>query len=173
MSKPVYLMLLPVLVVSLQLSAARAVEAYDCSGDKVIFGLYETATLEDIQQLKVSTLIDTGATTTSLDARNIKIYINRKGRRWVYYDFYHKPSGKTVSMHQPVSRIARVITHSGSPKERAVVQNNISIGSISHFLETSLVSRGNFPQQLLIGRNYLKKAGLVDSARSYLQSRKQ
>ncbi|MET4694941.1 ATP-dependent zinc protease [Endozoicomonas lisbonensis] len=173
MSKLIHLMLLPVLVVSLQLSAARAAEACDCPGDKVIFGLYETATLEDIQQLKVSTLIDTGATTTSLDARNIKMYVNRKGRRWVYYDFYHKPSGKTVSMHQPVSRVARVITHSGSPKERAVVRNTISIGSTRHLLETSLINRGNFPQQLLIGRNYLKKSGLVDSARSYLQSRKQ
>ena len=155
-----------------QWSASRALAASDCNG-MVVFGTYETAILENIQALPVSTLIDTGATTTALDARNIKMYINRQGNRWVYYDFHHKPTGKTVSMHQPVSRVARIITHSGSPKERAVVRNTISIGPTNRYLEVSLINRSNFPQQLLLGRNYLSRTALVDSGKNYLQSRKQ
>ena len=138
-----------------------------------VLGVYETATLDNIQRLKVAALIDSGATTTALDARNIKIYMNRRGKRWVYYDFRHKPSGRTVSMHQPVSRIARVITHSGSPTERAVVQNTVSIGKTRRFLEMTLINRSSFPQQLLIGRNYLTNTALVDSGQSYLQSKEQ
>ena len=138
-----------------------------------VFGIYETATLENIQNLKVIALVDSGATTTALDARNIKMHIDRQGHRWVYYDFRHKTTGKIVSMHQSVTRVARVITHSGKPKERAVVMNEVSIGSVSKFIEMSLINRSNFPQQLLIGRNYLIKTAMVDSGRSFLQSRKQ
>ena len=154
------------------LSMNRAFAACDCSNAMVIFGKYEIASLDNIQQLKVKTLIDSGATTTALDARSIKMYVNRKGRRWVYYDFYHKPTGKTVSMHQRVSRVARVITHSGKPSERAVVKNAVSIGSTKHFVEMSLINRSNFPQQLLIGRNYLAGTALIDSGKSFLQGRK-
>ena len=154
-------------------SESRVLAACNCADGMVILGTYETAKLENIQSLPVSTLIDTGATTTALDARNIKMYVNRKGKRWVYYDFHHKPTGKTVSMHQPVSRVARIITHSGSPKERAVVRNTISIGQTNRYIEVSLINRSNFPQQLLIGRNFLNRTALVDSGKNYLQSRKQ
>ena len=148
----------------------RAMASCSCPDKMVVFGTYEIATLVNIKKIKVAALIDSGATTTALDARNIKMYVNRKGQRWVYYDFYHKPTGETVSMHQPVSRIARVITHSGKPSERAVVKNTVSIGPTSRHLEVSLINRSNFPQQLLIGANYLKKTALIDSGRSYLQS---
>lgn len=155
-----------------QFISARAMANCNCPKGMVVFGTYEAATLENIKQLKVAALIDSGATTTALDARNIKMYVNRQGRRWVYYDFHHKPTGKTVSMHQPVSRVARVITHSGKPKERAVIMNTVSIGPTNKFLEMSLINRSNFPQQLLIGRNYLNGTALIDSGESFLHGGK-
>ncbi|MGI9277742.1 MAG: ATP-dependent zinc protease family protein [Endozoicomonas sp.] len=149
---------------------SEQVSASGCKcGKMAVLGVYETARLENIKKLKVKALIDSGATTTAMDARNIRMYVNRKGRRWVYYDFRHKSSGKTVSMHQPVSRVARVITHSGSPTERAVVKNTVSIGKLTRFVEMSLINRSNFPQQLLIGRNFLSRVALIDSGKSHLQ----
>ncbi|WP_263079343.1 RimK/LysX family protein [Endozoicomonas sp. Mp262] len=156
-----------------QMVSFKTIASCNCPQGMVIFGTYEKATLENIRQLQVSALIDSGATTTALDARNIKMYVNRQGDRWVYYDFHHKLTGETVSMHQPVSRVARVITHSGKPKERAVVMNTVSIGSTYRFLEMSLINRSNFPQQLLIGRNYLTNTALIDSGREFLQNGKQ
>lgn len=138
----------------------------------VVFGAYETATLNSLDQLKVNTLVDSGAMTTALDARNIKMHVNRQGERWVYYDFFHKPSAKKVSMHQPVSRVTRVITHSGIPTARPVVISTISVGKTQRSVEISLINRSNFPQQLLIGRNYLRETALIDSGRTYLQSGK-
>ncbi|AMO55954.1 hypothetical protein GZ77_07375 [Endozoicomonas montiporae] len=171
MFKLISLTLLTSLLIIAPWSVNEAEATCNCSNDLVVFGTYETASLVNIESLPVATLIDTGATTTALDARNIKMYINRQGKRWVYYDFHHKPSGKMVSMHQPVSRVARIITHSGSPKERAVVRNTISIGKTKRFLEVSLIDRSNFPQQLLIGRNFLNRTALVNSGKSYLQSK--
>ena len=140
-----------------------------CQCSLPVFGAYETATLHSIEQLQVETLVDSGATTTALDAKNIKMHINRFGQRWVYYDFIHRPTGKTVAMHQPVSRVVRIITHSGPPKARAVIKGTISVGGIERTVEMSLINRSNFPQQLLIGRNYLKNTALIDSGGRNLQ----
>jgi len=143
--------------------------ACECARGLPVFGAYEFATLHSIGQFRVETLVDSGATTTALDAKNIRMHINRLGRRWVYYDFVHKPTGKTVAMHQPVSRVVRIITHSGPPKVRAVVKGTISVGGIERTVEMSLIDRNNFPQQLLLGRNYLKGTALIDSGGRYLQ----
>nr|WP_306671463.1 RimK/LysX family protein [Endozoicomonas sp. ONNA2] len=131
----------------------------------------ENATLVNIKQHKVTSLVDSGATTTALDARNIRMHIKRNGSRWVYYDFIHRESRQKTPMHQPVSRVARIITHKGAPSERAVVRNTIKVGKITRIIETSLISRSNFPQQLLIGRNFLKDTALIDAGKRYLQER--
>ena len=144
-------------------------DACECTRELPVFGAYEFATLHSIGQLKVETLVDSGATTTALDAKNIKMHVNRLGQRWVYYDFVHKPTGKTVAMHQRVSRVVRIITHSGPPKARAVVKGTISVGDIERTVEMSLINRNNFPQQLLLGRNYLQGTALIDSGSRYLQ----
>ncbi|WP_419535064.1 RimK/LysX family protein [Endozoicomonas sp.] len=138
-------------------------------GGHPLFGYLENATLVNINQLQVESLVDSGATTTALDARNIRMHIKRNGARWVHYDFIHKDSGQKTPMYQPVSRVARIITHKGAPSERAVVRNTIKVGKITRFVDTSLISRSNFPQQLLIGRNFLKDTALIDSGGKYLQ----
>ncbi|USE37850.1 RimK/LysX family protein [Endozoicomonas sp. SCSIO W0465] len=134
-----------------------------------VFGYLENARLVNIDQHPVQSLVDSGATTTALDARNIRMHIKRNGTRWVYYDFVHRQSSQKTPMHQPVSRVARIITHKGAPSERAVVRNTIKVGQIMRTVETSLISRSNFPQQLLIGRNFLKDTALIDSGKRYLQ----
>ncbi len=161
--------LLSLLLLScLSLSAMGARQSCTTEG-RPLFGYLENATLVNINQLKVESLVDSGATTTALDARNIRMHIKRNGVRWVHYDFIHKESGQKTPMHQPVSRVARIITHKGAPSERAVVRNTIKVGKISRFVDTSLISRSNFPQQLLIGRNFLKDTALIDSGVKFLQ----
>ena len=145
--------------------------ACECSEGLPIIGAYEIATLHSIGELQVETLVDSGATTTALDARNIKMHVDRSGKRWVYYDFVHKPTAKTISMRQPVSRVVRVITHSGPPTTRPVIKGTVSIGALKRKIEMSLINRTNFPHQLLIGRNYLKNTALIDSGKQFLHSR--
>lgn len=149
--------------------AAFSSPAGACQCSLPVFGAYEVATLHSIERLRVETLVDSGATTTALDAKNIRMHVNRLGQRWVYYDFVHRSTGKTVAMHQPVSRVVRIITHSGPPTARPVVKGTIGVGGILRNVEMSLINRSNFPQQLLIGRNYLKNTALIDSGSRYLQ----
>lgn len=154
---------------SLLLNAQAKAEQCPCQKPLAVFGVYEMAYLENINKLQVEALVDSGATTTAMDARNVRMYVNRSGERWVHYDFEHKGSGAKVAMHQPVTRVARIITHSGGPTERAVVHNRIRVGNKDKTVEMSLINRSNFPQQLLIGRNFLRGTALIDSGRSYLQ----
>lgn len=160
-----WLFRLPVALCLSSIILSPDIKASQCPCDELptILGIIETAKLVNINGLETDALIDTGATTTAMDAKNIRMHINRKGQRWVYYDFVHKKTGRTVAMHQPVARVARIITHSGPPKERPVVMNTIDINGILKFVEVSLINRSSFPQQLLIGRNFLKGTALVDS----------
>ena len=148
-----------------------SLESMACDCDMPVFGAYETAILDNIEFAKVDALIDSGAMTSALDVKNIKMHVDRKGRRWVYYDFHHKTTAKKISMYQPVTRVVRVITHSGEPSSRPVVISKITIGKVKREAEVSLIDRSNFPQQLLVGRNYLKEIAVIDSGRKYLQSR--
>ncbi|MFK0570143.1 RimK/LysX family protein [Endozoicomonas sp.] len=152
----------------LSLSGLEARQSCTTEG-RPLFGYLEKATLVNISQQKVDSLVDSGATTTALDARNIRMHVKRNGSRWVHYEFIHKKSGQKTAMHQPVSRVARIITHKGAPSERAVVRNTIKVGNIIRFVDTSLIGRSNFPQQLLIGRNFLKDTALIDSGVKFLQ----
>ncbi|MGY0216140.1 ATP-dependent zinc protease family protein [Endozoicomonadaceae bacterium StTr2] len=145
-----------------------AADSCPCENALPVFGVLEQARLADLDNMEVKALIDTGATTTALDARNIRIHVNRQGKRWVYYDFKHKPSGKTISRHQPVSRTAYILTHKGPPAERAVIKQTILIGNTRRKVEVSLINRSSFPQQLLIGRNYLQQTALVNSGQVFL-----
>ncbi len=144
--------------------------ACECASGLSVFGVYELATLHSVSELPVKALVDSGATTSALDARNIKMHVNRSGERWVYYDFVHKATAKKISMRQPVSRVVRIITHSGPPVARPVIKGTVSVGTIKRKIEMSLINRSNFPQQLLIGRNYLKNTALIDSGKQFLQS---
>ena len=134
-----------------------------------VFGLEETAALSGLDGIKVNALIDSGAAITSLDARDIKMHVARNGQREVYYNFVHAISGKTVSTRQSVAKVVYIVTHSGHPKKRPIVNQTIKIGNIEKKVQVSLTSRSNFKHQLLIGRNYLAKTALVDSGRRYLQ----
>ena len=157
------LLLFNTLLWSLPVNSVRC----PCNGNETVFGVLETAKLINIDKLPVDALIDTGATTTAMDARNIHMHINRQGKRWVYYDFVHKPTGKRVEKLQPVARVARIVTHKGPPAERPVVMNTIAIGQQLKHVEVSLINRSRFPQQLLIGRNFLSGTALVNSGKKY------
>ncbi|OED44498.1 hypothetical protein ACH42_07285 [Endozoicomonas sp. (ex Bugula neritina AB1)] len=163
-SDPVFLPVIVCLLIALAMHSQKVnANRCPCDNDQPVFGIFESAKLVNIDNLIIEALIDTGATTTAMDAKNIRMHVNRQGKRWVYYDFIHKETGETISMRQPVARVARILTHKGPPTERPVVMNTIAIKGVFKFIEVSLINRSNFPQQLLIGRNFLKGAALVDS----------
>ena len=64
--------------------------------------------------------IDTGAKTSSLDARNIKIF-KRNGKQWVRFDS-PTDNNNMVSIEQPIVRFVKIKRHHASSEHRPVIK---------------------------------------------------
>ncbi len=115
--------------------------------------------------MKLRARIDTGATTTSIDARDIKLQ-NRDGKDWVEFDIIDS-SNKRVHIEKPVSRIAYIKRHGAKDQERYVVKLRLKIGDIERYIEVSLTDRSKYEFPVLVGRNLLRGEMVVDVSKSY------
>ncbi|MEH6470227.1 MAG: ATP-dependent zinc protease [Halopseudomonas sp.] len=117
----------------------------------------------------ISARIDTGATTSSIDARDIQLF-ERDGKPWVSFvlagdnDQQHK-------LERPVTRTVSIKRHGGEDLERPVVKLKLELGGKSLNTELSLTDRSAFEYRLLIGRNFLKDIYIVDVSKKYAQQK--
>ncbi|HTF84895.1 MAG TPA: ATP-dependent zinc protease [Cellvibrio sp.] len=133
--------------------------------DKQVVGEKEQVYLNDLG-FSMSARIDTGATTASMDARDIQTF-ERNGEEWVRFTVYHPTTREPVEVER--KRVRRVhIVQSGAeePERRPVVEMRITLGKITQNAEFTLADRSNLEQPMLIGRNVLRDVMLVDVSRS-------
>lgn len=111
--------------------------------------------------------IDSGAETSSLDARNITRF-ERDGGQWVRFDVPVPETEDFVTLEKEVSRSVRVIQASADEAERrAVVELQFTIGDHQQVAEFTLADRSNLSFQALIGRNVLRDVMLVDVGKEH------
>lgn len=146
----------------------------DTTGSLMLGGL-EKQLIGEAERVHLSPLdlvfnarIDTGATTSSLNARNIQ-HFERDGRRWVRFDTQHPESGEELAFERPVVRRVRISQSiSDEYERRPVVELHFTLGSISHTAEFTLSDRGHLDFPLLIGRNVLRDQMVVDVSKQYI-----
>jgi len=107
--------------------------------------------------------IDTGATTSSIDADNIR-YFERDGRRWVRFDIRHRESDEVLTLETRVRRQVAIKRQEGESEERFVVRLTIRMGGVTMKRDFSLANRSEFDYSILIGRNVLRGMAIVDVA---------
>jgi hypothetical protein len=131
------------------------------ASNKLIVGQMEQVWLPDLT-LALTGKIDTGAETSSLDARNIKLF-ERDGRRWVRFEIVNPATGTPQSLERRLKRTV-AIQQSGDTeaKRRPVVKMGIVVGSSNQTAEFTLSDRSHQSYQVLIGRNVLKDVMMVD-----------
>lgn len=113
--------------------------------------------------------LDTGATTSSLNALNKKLF-RRDGRKWIAFDIIDPEDEKnTIRLERPIIRHVRIIRHDGSSQRRPVVSIGLCIGPHYRDEEMSLIDRTQLTYQVLVGRNHMRSIILVDSAETFLQ----
>ncbi|MHC5067180.1 MAG: ATP-dependent zinc protease family protein [Planctomycetota bacterium] len=114
--------------------------------------------------------IDTGAETTSIDARAIETF-ERDGEPWVRFQL--RPQGDEEhgpSLERPLLRTMRIKQHdhnSVSAHTRPVVELTLIMGSSTLARDVNLVDRSNYEFALLIGRNVLAGQAAVDVSRNH------
>jgi hypothetical protein len=109
--------------------------------------------------------VDTGATTSSIDAREIPPY-ERDGTPW---GRFHVPQekGEPAAYELPIVRTAVIKRHGAEAVVRQVVALKVRLGEMDQRSEFSLADRSKFEFPVLLGRNFLKARFLVDVSRKH------
>lgn len=149
-------MLIPALITS----------AWSKTIDLQILGWIENTQLPD-PGLELKAKLDTGAETSSLDARVLKKF-RKGGKRWVRFVVVSRESGEEFVMVRERVRTIGVVQHDGSRQTRPVVLLEICIAGQLLNTEVSLIDRSEFNYPLLLGRSALASFALVDAGNTFL-----
>lgn len=162
-------LLSPLLLVGFLLGAAQAADNEDPStpSQQTIAGYLERVALVE-HDLVLKARLDTGATLSSLNALDLERF-ERDGQDWVRFDV-RDPEDKQqrITLEHPVKRNIRIVQHSGKHQLRPVIELTLCVGEQLRRADVSLVDRSQFTYQLLVGRNHLRNALLIDPGRRYL-----
>lgn len=109
--------------------------------------------------------IDTGARTSSLNARDIK-YVERDGETFVRFSVTNRDN-ETQTFERPVIRKARIRDIGRPAQVRPVIMLGLCIGNIYRFTQVNLSNRAGFNFQLLVGRRFMVQRLLVDPVLQY------
>ena len=134
-------------------------------GNKIIIGQKELAYLPNYD-LTMEARIDTGATTTSVDARDIKI-IDIDGKKWVKFKLYDRKNKKFHEVKKPLIKKVSIKRHGQEDQIRPAVYFRINISNISSYILVTLTDRSKYEFPVLIGRNFLKGVAIVDVDKSF------
>lgn len=117
----------------------------------------------------VKAKMDSGALTSSLDARDI-VPFKRNGQKWVRFklDLTDAKSGANVAtdFERPILRNVKV-RGAGGVDHRPVVEMSLCIGNQRLDEEFSLRDREKMLYPVLIGRRTLERLGPVDVSRTF------
>lgn len=136
--------------------------------DKQIFGLHEHVYLAELG-VGLKAKLDTGATTSSLSARNIQRF-KRDGESWVRFQLAYDKAPEHY-YEQPVARVSRIKKRADDfdPEEdktysaRSVINLTLHIGERQESIEVNLTDRSAFKYPFLLGATGLEAiGGIVD-----------
>ena len=138
-------------------------------GDRYILGNREMTNQVDHYAVNLTTLIDSGSTLSSMDARDIEIKTHTNGSRWVYFDIPRDDDqAQMLRLVKPLKRYAWIQTHSGKPTKRPVIETAITLGPITTKTAFSLTERSAFNEKILLGKNTLDGMALIDPSNDFL-----
>lgn len=133
---------------------------------KVIVGEVEKFYLVGAE-LVYDARIDSGAETSSLDARNITRF-ERDGNNWVRFDVPVPDTDDVMTLEREVSRRVKIIQSSADESERrVVVELQFMIGNHRQQAEFTLTDRGHLSHRVLVGRNILRDVMLIDVGKEF------
>lgn len=158
-------MLLGSMVMGTLLTASAAI-----ADDDQVFGWVEKATLQP-WNIEVKAKLDSGALTSSLDARDIELF-EQDDEEWVRFRLKLEDldSGDVFSdeIERPLYR-EQTVRGAGGRDERPVVLLEVCMGDTLYEEQFSLRDREEMIYPLLLGRRTISHLGLLDVRNTFLQ----
>ena len=138
--------------------------------DDQVFGWVEKATLQP-WDIEVKAKLDSGALTSSLDARDIEMF-EQDDEEWVRFrlKLEDQASGEVFSdqIERPLYRELSV-RGAGGRDERPVVLLEVCMGDTIYEEQFSLRDREEMNYPLLLGRRTISHLGMLDVRETFLQ----
>ncbi len=137
-----------------------------------VAGWREWVSLPDIGVGWIKAKLDTGARSSAIHAFDLEECL-RDGEAWVTF-FVHpwqKSENDIVRVELPVVDRRIVRSSSGHEEERLVVSTRVRVVGLDLDAELTLANRDEMGFRMLIGREALSGAVLVDSGQSYVGGR--
>jgi hypothetical protein len=118
---------------------------------------------------------DTGAESASLHAEKIEEF-EKDGDTWYRFEIVVQEQDndegkarKTIQWEAPSSGYV-LIKQKGAPsKKRPMIELDLCMGHVHRRVEVNLADRSGFSTRLLLGREFLRGAALVDSSESFMR----
>ena len=129
-----------------------------------IYGYLERAMLVEAT-LELEAKLDTGADNSSLNATELEFF-ERQRKPWVKFKV-EGDDGRDAIFEREVIRTAVIKQRTGANAQRPVVRLRICVGRHSETVEVNLADRRELRYPLLLGRSFLEKGFLVNSAAEF------
>ncbi len=115
--------------------------------------------------VRMKAKLDTGARTSSVHAPDCRVR-TKGGGKWARFTL---GTGKKATLvESPVVAMSRIKTHAGQSQRRPVVILRVRLGDTEQEVRVNLVDRSAFNYPVLLGRSFIREAGLaVDPARTF------
>ena len=151
-------------------------KANDCSPELKKDGLLVVGAVERVllepQGVMFEARIDTGAHTSSIDARDITPF-ERDGKPWVRFELPRRDEkDKSLTIETPVVGRTQIKRHGQAPVERLTVTLRVVLGPLDQLSEFTLADREGYDYSVLIGRSYLRGSAIVNVDRQLTLSPK-
>ncbi|MCB0356047.1 MAG: ATP-dependent zinc protease [Bdellovibrionales bacterium] len=140
--------------------------------EKGILGWREIIAIPTLGIKQINVKVDTGAQTSALHVTNLKV--KKRGRTKFAYFRVHpkqKSSLPIIETKAKIKDFRRIRSSNGIVSERPVIDVDIVIGQNKFQIELNLVNRDLMGYRMLLGRSAMKGRYLVDSGKSYQQSK--
>jgi hypothetical protein len=134
-------------------------------GSPVTLGYVEDAYLGRLG-LEMKAKLDTGADTSSLYARDMRVYKKTGSDNWVEFRVIGK-NGRSIRYDQNVISFVAIKLKSGGTQRRPVIHLPLCVGGVSGLAEFTLADREQFEYGVLIGREFLASRIVVDSGKTF------
>lgn len=136
---------------------------------KLQIGWREWVGLPGLGGVRLRAKIDTGAKTSALHARGLRI-VEREGRPVARFRL-RAGDGGAVAVEAEVIGRRRVRSSNGLAEERPVIRTAIVLGGRTWRVEVTLANRKDMTYAMLIGREALRGRAVIDPSASYLLER--
>lgn len=136
---------------------------------RVISGWVEKVRIEN-QDFEIKAKLDTGAQTSSIHATKIEPF-KKDGKRWARFTLLlvdSKDNNHELNLEKPRLRKVNIKNHDGEHDKRYVVELLVCFNGREFLTEFTLADRTEYIYDILLGRQFLKKAAIVDSNQTFL-----